>query len=266
MQVYLNGILTPDALTRIDPSDRGFTLSDGLFETLRVRAGIPQRLDAHLKRLRAGASLLGLPVPLDDDALTEALISTAAANGLADAVLRLTLTRGPAPRGLLPPGSPSPTLLIVAGPPPPPAGPLYAVVATVTRRNEHSPLSRCKCLAVLDNVLARREAAERGAEDAILLNTAGRLAETTIANLFLVIGGRVMTPPVEEGALPGVRRAEVISRLDAVETPLDPGDLPRAEEAFVTNALGVRPLVAVNERPVGDGRAGPLTCRLLLPE
>lgn len=263
MKIYLNGIITLASEARIDPADRGFTLSDGLFETLRVRAGQPLRLAAHLSRLRDGASVLGLPVPLADEALAEALTATAAANGLTEAVLRLTLTRGPAPRGLLPPDPPTPTLLITAAPPPPPAGPLRAIVATMTRRNEHSPLSRCKSLAILDNVLARREAAERGAEDAILLNSAGRLAETTISNLFLVINGQVLTPSLAEGALPGVMRAEVIALTGASETLLDPGELLRADEAFVTNALGIRPLLAVNGRAVGIEAAGPLTQRLL---
>lgn len=262
MMVFLNGsvICVDDA--RLDFGDRGFTLGDGLFETIRVRAGRPTRLDAHLARLRAGAAILDLPVRSSDQALGDAMVAVLAANGLPEGVLRLTVTRGPAPRGLLPPATPMPTVLVTVGPLPPPGGPLTAVVAAGTRRNEHSPLSRCKCLNYLDNVLARQEAARRGADEAILLNTAGRLAETTIANLFLVVEGRVVTPPVTDGALPGVMRAEAIAATGALERSLDPGDLTRAEEVFATNALGVKAIVQVDGRPVGGGEPGPVASRL----
>ena len=125
------------------------------------------------------------------------------------------------------------------------------MIATITRRNQHSPLSRIKSLNALDNVLARQEADDRGAGEAVLLNTAGRLAETTIANIFLVVSGTVLTPPVADGALPGVMRADVMARLGAIEAPLMPADLFRATEILLTNTLSVRPLIAVDDQPVG---------------
>jgi len=262
MRVHLNGALVDAAQARIDPADRGLTLGDGLFETLRARDGRVLRLAAHLARLRAGAALLGLaPLP-SDAALAEALRDTLAGNRLADGVLRLTVTRGPAPRGLAPPTAAAPTVLVTAAPPPAPPKPQRAIVATVTRRNEHSPLARCKTLNGLDNVLARREAALRGADEALLLNTAGRLAEGTIANLFVVLDGIPVTPPLADGALPGVMRADVLAHGGAAEGPLTPADPGRASEAFLSNSLGIRPLVAVDGVPVGDGRPGPLTARL----
>ncbi len=257
MLIHLNGALVSAAEARVDPADRGLALGDGLFETIRASDGRPLRLAAHFARLRAGARVLDIPVPFSDEALAHALEETLRANAVTDGALRLTLTRGPGPRGLLPPPKPRPTLLITAAaaeassPPP-----LRAVIATTTRRNEHSPLSRCKCINYLDNILARLEAAKRGAEDALLLNTAGRLAGTTIANLFLVIDGAVVTPPVADGALPGVMRGEVINAAGAEERSLKPEDLASASEAFVTNCLGIRPLVSVDGAPVGDGRPG----------
>ena len=258
MLIHLNGALVSAAEARVDPADRGLTLGDGLFETIRARGGRPLRLAAHCARLRAGAEVLDLPVPVSDEALGRALEETLKANAVTDGVLRLTLTRGPGPRGLLPPPQPRPTLLITAAAEASSPSPIRAVIATTTRRNEHSPLSRCKCINYLDNILARLEAAKRGAEDALLLNTAGRLAGTTIANLFLVIDGAVVTPPVADGALPGVMRGEVLAAAGAEERSLKPEDLARASEAFVTNCLGIRPVVSVDGAPMGDGRPGPV--------
>ena len=258
MLIHLNGALVSAAEARVDPADRGLTLGDGLFETIRARGGRPLRLAAHCARLRAGAEVLDLPVPVSDEALGRALEETLKANAVTDGVLRLTLTRGPGPRGLLPPPQPRPTLLITAAAEASSPSPIRAVIATTTRRNEHSPLSRCKCINYLDNILARLEAAKRGADDALLLNTAGRLAGTTMANLFLVIDGVVVTPPVADGALPGVIRAEVVKAAGAEERSLKPEDLARASEAFVTNCLGIRALVSVDGAPIGDGRPGPV--------
>ena len=140
-----------------------------------------------------------------------------------------------------------------------PAPPATAVIAATTRRNEHSPLSRIKSLNFLDGILALREAAGKGADDALLLNGAGNLAEASAANLFLVIDGGAVTPPVADGALPGVMRADVIRDLPAVERTLGPGDLSQASEAFLTNALSVRALVAVDGAAIGDGKPGPVT-------
>ncbi|WP_127089805.1 aminotransferase class IV [Aquabacter cavernae] len=249
MRVWLNGTLLGAEAARIAPEDRGFTLGDGLFETIRAVDGAPVRLDAHLSRLWRGASILGLPVPhLDFDGVMRA---TLAANRLSEGALRLTLTRGPAPRGVLPPSDPAPTLLITAGPLPPMTA-LRLVIAQVTRRNEFSPLSGIKSLNYLDNILARQEAAERGADDALLLNTQGRIAETSTANVFVVREGRLMTPPLMDGALPGVLRAEIL-RLGAVEQPLTPDDLAQAQEMFVTTSLGIRSVVEVENRPLNEG-------------
>lgn len=259
MKVWLNGALLDAQAARIAPDDRGFTLGDGVFETLRAADGAIVRLDAHLARLRRGAALLGLPVPQVD--YGTALRETLAANGLSDGALRLTLTRGPAPRGVLPPAAPAPTLLITAGPLPP-ATPVRLVIARITRRNEFSPLSGIKSLAYLDNILARQEAAARGADDALLLNTQGRVAETGTANLFVVAEGRVVTPSVADGALPGTLRAEILKQ-GAVEAPVTPELLAGVREAFVTTSLGIRSVNALDGRPLSDFTvAGEMRARL----
>ena len=128
-----------------------------------------------------------------------------------------------------------------------------------TRRNQQPPLSRIKSVSCLDNVIARQEAAGYGADEALLLNTQGRLAEATIANLFLLIDGLLVTPSVDEGALPGVVRADLIAKFRAEEARLEVDDLGRAEEAFLTTALGVRPLIETAGQPIGDDQLGLLT-------
>lgn len=263
MSVWLNGTLLEKPDQAIAVTDRGFALGDGLFETILARGGAPARLSAHLARLRRGAATLNLPVPYDDTTLAKALAETLAANGLEDGVLRLTLSRGPAARGLVPAGEITPTLVITASDMPPPPPPARAVIATVTRRNELSPLSRCKSLCYLDNILARQEAEAKGANEALLLNTRGRLAEATIANLFLVLEGRLLTPPVGDGALPGTLRCALLDGHEGIEFSLNPGDLSRATEGFLTNSLGVRPLLSVDGAPLGSGEIGPLTARLM---
>jgi branched-chain amino acid aminotransferase len=265
MILWLNGALVPASEARIDPADRGLLLGDGLFETMQAQDGRVLRLPRHLARLRTGAEVLGFPVGIDDDAFREAIALTLQANGQASggAALRLTLTRGPGPRGLLPPSAPMPTMMLAAFPMPPERPPAQAVVVTGTARNPRSPVSRLKALGYLDNILALREAQARGADEAILPNTAGRLACASAANLFLVIGDRLVTPPVGDGALPGVTRGRVIEIAAALRLAYKVLSLPTeaaasAQEGFLSSSLQlIRPLASL------EGRAmqapGPVT-------
>jgi branched-chain amino acid aminotransferase len=255
---WLNGDLKPLDQVRIDPADRGLLLGDGLFETLRAKHGSPMHAGRHLARLRAGAAVLALPLPWPEATLVEAMSAVLAALPDRQAALRLTLTRGPAPRGVLPPGSPTPTCLITAAGLPPPPPPARVITATVTRRNEHSPLSRLKTLNYLDSILARQEAASLGADDAILLNTAGRVAEATAGTLFITLGGETLTPPVCEGALPGIARALLLESGAATEHTLTLADLASAECAFITNSLHFRPIRVLNGKTLAiHHNAGP---------
>ncbi len=259
MKISINGVLSEAAIARIDPLDRGFTLGDGVFETIALRRNAVKHLKAHLDRLRNGAEVLGIPLAGSDQDLAGLIGACITANALTDAVVRVTLTRGPGARGILPPEKPTPTFVVTVAPLPPPAEPARVIVAACTRRNEHSPLARIKHLNYLDNILARREAAAAGADDAILLNTAGRVAESTVANIFVLVDGFMLTPPVADGALPGIMRAEAIklARAEEGEIPLE--KLMRASEVFLTNALGVRPVTHIDGQPVGEGEPGLIT-------
>ncbi len=255
MTLWLNGALLPAAAARIDPADRGFLLGDGVFETIRAAAGLALHLDRHLARLRHGAAVLGIPLGWSDAALAEAVGAVLAAGALADAAVRITLSRGPGPRGVLPAADPTPSLLIAVAALPQPAAPARVVIARSTCRNEASPLSRIKSLNYLDSIIARREAAARGADDAILLNTRGQLAEATAANLFVVLrDGTPVTPPVADGALPGIFRARLIEAGDAVERSLLPADLLDARAAMLGNSLGTRQVAMIEGRKLaGQG-------------
>jgi branched-chain amino acid aminotransferase len=251
MKLWLNGVVTDAARARIDPADRGLLLGDGVFETLKVDDGQPHHLARHLRRLRGGAAVLGIALDWDDAMLADAVRSVAAANRLDSAAVRMTLTRGPGGRGVLPAAGIRPTLLVTAHAAPAVAETVSLIVADGTRRNEWSPLSRIKTLAYGDAILARQEAVSRGAEDAVMLNTQGRIAETSAANLFVLRDGRLLTPPVCDGALPGIARAVVMETLDAQEQTMTAGDLLRADAVLLTNSLGVRAATMLDGRSLG---------------
>jgi branched-chain amino acid aminotransferase len=244
--VWLNGFLRPSGHAAINPADRGFTLGDGLFETLRIADGTPRHLALHLARLCHGAAELGIAVPLDNAQFQTAISTLITANSLPEAVLRITLTRGTGPRGLLPPADASPTLLITTAPFTSPAPEITAVICQTTRRNEFSPLSRIKSLNYLDSIIARQEAATRGAEDAILLNSKGHVTEASAANLFILKNGNWLTPPVEDGALPGILRGRLLARNLVREAQLTPMDLFTASCFCLGNTLSLRTVTALD--------------------
>lgn len=251
MKLWLNGKIMPSEAACISPADRGFLLGDGLFETMSVQNGAVPELHRHYARLCSGAALLRLPVPLSQLELETAVSQLLAANGLSAAALRLTLTRGPGPRGLLPPEQPAPTLLLTAADPPGPGAPVRLITCTI-RRDETSPLSAVKTLNYLPGILARLEAAERGADDAVLLNQAGRVAETSAASLFVYLRDNWVTPPVREGALPGICRAKLLEAGQIREQAVTSEDLTFARALCIGNALRMQPVLSL------DGHVFPL--------
>ena len=270
---YVNGQLVPEGTGAVSALDRGLLLGDGLFETMRVVGGRVLQWERHWERLCNGARVIGLALPWTADELYAAVGQTLRANNLREATVRLTVTRGflPATRGLVPPADAPPTLLIQAAPFAPYPDRLYrngmqAIMSRKVRRNEQSPLSRVKSLGYLENILARQEAAEKSADEALILNTQGNVACATAANVFLVQAGRLHTPPLGAGALPGTIRALVREDLAPStgrvvdKTQLDESALLDSDEVFLTNALmGIMPVCAIDGRPLGTGTPGPVT-------
>ena len=259
MKICVNGQMIDTKTARINPFDRGFTLGDGVYETIAVRNGKPRRFANHMARLRDGANILAIPTLNSsariEDMVTAVIDSCEVMNG----AVRVTLTRGPGERGIAPPSAPTPTLVITATSTAPQENDVRVIVSSTTRRNEHSPLAAIKSTNALDSIIARNEAQAAGVDDALLLNTAGHVAEGTIANLFLLVDGGLITPPVNDGALPGIMRGEVIRLARAEEKTVTVEILKRASEAFLSNALGLRPIVSIDGHPVGDGEAGLIT-------
>lgn len=272
---YVNGKLVPESAGAVSALDRGLLLGDGLFETMRTVGGRVLQWQRHWERLCNGAGVIGLTLPWTAVELNGAIRRTLDANDLYAATVRLTVTRGgSAARGLQPPAGIRPTLIVRATPFVPYSSQLYrdgmsVVVSRTVRRNELSPLSRVKSLCYLDNIVARQAAAESGADEALLLNSQGKVACATTANVFGVKAMRLHTPPVGDGALPGTARAQVCEELaprigcEVRQTHLAESALQEADEVFLTNALmGIMPVCKIDGRQVGAGAPGPVARKL----
>jgi branched-chain amino acid aminotransferase len=225
----------------LDPRDRGLTLGDGVFDTLVAFNRVPFAADLHLQRLRDQAHSIGIEV--DTAAVQEGWHAVLRESSAARLILRTTVTRGPSGRALRPDSAAQPTL-IVAGATWDPrvlGAPAKLATSAITR-NPGSPSSRIKSLGYLDHVLAAREAAARGADDALMLTPSGAVACTTIANVFAISDGRLVTPPLSDAAQPGIMRHLVLQAaepagLSAEERRLEPADLLAADQLFLTNSV-----------------------------
>ena len=250
-QVWLNGEFLDEQHARLSVADRGFTLADGIFETLLGIGERPVWLAEHLRRLRDGALELGLHVAFEDQALEAAVIALLRRNGFARSAVRITLTRGPAAkRGLWVDDQSSPTLLMTCAPSAAAPESQRVVIARLTRRNEHSPLSRIKSLNYGDNILARREAMARGVTDALMLNVQGHVVCATVGNLFARIEGQWVTPPVVDGILPGIARGKILSHMDVKQASLSEVDLRATDASFISNSLGSVDIVELDGVPL----------------
>lgn len=242
----------------IGADDRGFTLGDGLFETLLALDGRLRHAGRHLDRMAAGCVVLGLPAldrPRAERAMAQAM--AAAGSGPGRWAIRLTLTAGAGGRGLDRPAQLAPTIVATAAASPKPTTPARLVTAAV-RRNDRSPASRLKTLAYLDNVLARAEARAAGADEALMLNTRDEVACAAAANLFWIARGELFTPPLACGVLEGVVRGELIAAARGLgvavhEAAVGRETLDGAEALIITNSLiGVRPVASLDGRAFAD--------------
>jgi branched-chain amino acid aminotransferase len=266
-RLWHNRMLAKGALA-LSSHDRGLTLGDGVFETLAVQDGVALWRFEHIERMRVSAEVTGIPFPETE---IENAIDALSHRAKGHHVLRLTLTRGEGGRGLA--GDiKRPTLIGTLAPF---DGQLrfqpVKLVTSTVRRNLHSPSSRMKTLSYMDNVLAAREAAAAGSDDALMLNSAGRVASSTIANIFLEKDGTLMTPALTEGILPGVMRAAVIraakqSGIPVRERQVRPADAGNADGLFLSNSLRfVRPVAMLDGRRYAPrSKMVDVLCRALL--
>lgn len=246
--VWLDGEVVEVERARISPLDHGLTVGDGVFETMKVIDGTPFALGRHLARLARSAALLDLPAPGEDD-LRLAMRELLDASGARDARLRITVTGGVGPPGSAR-GEARPTVLVVLSPLAP-VPPTAAVVTVPWRRNEHSPLVGAKCTSYAENVVALAAAHRQGAAEALFANTSGSLCEGTGTNVFVGLGGRLLTPPLSAGPLAGVTRELVLEITDAVEEDVPMSVLADADEVFLTSSTrDVQPVSTIDGRPL----------------
>jgi branched-chain amino acid aminotransferase len=272
--VHLNGRLVDETAAVVSVFDRGFLFGDAVFESMRALDGRIFRLDRHLARLERSADLVGITgMPARAD-LARAVEELLEANRLRDARLRLTVSRGRGRPGDYV-GSEGPLTQVISASPF--SGPDLALfdtgvpIVVAPRRAVPAEVldPAIKSTSRIVAVLARREARDCGAFEAIFLDAAGHLTEGTASNLFLVRDRRLLTPASPGGALPGVTRAAVIevageAGLAVIEDRLPADLLPAADEIFLTNtSWEVLPVAAVDGRRVAGSCPGPITRDLL---
>lgn len=259
MKVWINGALVAESDAVLPASDHGLTVGDGLFESMKVVDGVAFAVGRHLARLRRTGAGLGLQVPPDAE-LREAIESTIAANGPAVGRVRLTVTGGTGPAGTS--RGDGPVTVLVQCSPLTPWPPSATVVVVPWPRNERGALAGLKTTSYAENVIALARAQEQGADEAIFGNTAGNLCEGTGTNVFVVLDGTIVTPPLSAGCLAGVTRElllEVVPDIEERDVPL--GALASVNEAFLTSST--RDVMAISAI---DGRTlaqvdGPFTRR-----
>ena len=256
--VWFNGALCDETDARISPFDHGLLTGDGVFETLKVTGGKVFAVRRHYERLLVSAAGLGLAdgVPAEE-ALRQAMAEVVAANAVEEGRVRVTITGGPSPLGS-DRGSAGPTLLVAAASMNP-WPPTSDVVVVPWPRNERGALAGLKTISYGENVVALAYAHERGAAEAVFANLAGNLCEGTGTNVFLIVDGRLLTPPLSSGCLAGVTRALVLETTDAVEEDVPIDRLAAADEAFLTSTTrDIQPIRAV-DGTVLAAAPGPVT-------
>jgi branched-chain amino acid aminotransferase len=273
--VYVNGTITSADQAVVPVYDHGFVYGEGVYETLRTYNRVPFLYDRHIRRLRQSAQHLALDVPFDDGTLLEWIQKTMDAAGeMREAYIRVLLTRGVGELTYDIQATPTPSLVIIVKPLDD-AGDRIArdgiriSLVDVLRNHPRSVNPIIKSNNLLNNALAMQEAYRRGGEEALMCNYRGELSECAQSNFFLVRGGAAVTPKSAAGLLEGITRAFLFEvghdvGVTVRDETLYPKDLDTADEAFITSTTReLSPVVRIDDRPIGSGRPGPITLKLL---
>jgi branched-chain amino acid aminotransferase len=279
MKIHLNGALVAKEDAKVSVFDHGSLYGDGVFEGIRIYNRRIFRLDAHLERLYRSAKAIWLTPPLSVAEMKQAIIDTVSANQLDDGYIRAVISRGTGDLGLDPRKCPKPTVVIIAD-----AITLYPAevyeqgmecITVATRRSSPDVLNPAiKSLNYLNNILAKIECIRAGVPECIMLNQNGQVAECSGDDIFILnkdYRGHVQlrTPPVSAGILEGITRDAVMEiaaaeGIECVEKDMALFDLYGAEESFLTGtAAEVVPVTKLDNRPIGDGKPGEITKRLI---
>jgi len=244
MVVFLNGEFLPENDAVIPVTDRSFLYGDGLYETLPFYGGVPFRWSAHLQRLHHGLNLLRIKIPFSDKELERFAMRLLGVNDMSDAVLRLTVSRGSGARGYSVKTAQHPVVVMTLHPLRE-TNTEWRLITSSLRVLADDPLTQSKTCSKVRSVLARVEAEDGGADEALLLNERGDITEGAATNFFCIHQGVVVTPPLAAGLLPGVTRAAVLEvcaeiGIKTAERPVSPGSAAEWEGAFVTvSTMGV---------------------------
>jgi len=274
MKIYLDGKYVDPAEAKISVFDHGVLYGDGVFEGIRLYQNNVFRLDAHLERLEYSAKAILLKIPLTRQELSQAVCETCRQSNLTDGYIRLVVTRGVGDLGLSPWLCPKPSVFIIADKialyPPEYYAKGLEIVTVPTRRTNPAALSPAvKSLNYLNNILAKIEARQFGALEAIMLNDQGFVAECTGDNVFIVHKGKLYTPAAQQGALKGITRDTIFAIAQEIGVPLEEHDLTRydlwnADECFLTGTgAEVIPVVKLDGREIGAGKPGPVFGKVL---
>lgn len=272
-QVYINGCFVPAEAAKVSVFDHGFLYGDGVFEGIRVYEGNVFRLQQHVQRLYDSAKCILLRIPMTQEEMTDAIVDAVVRCGIPDQYLRVVVSRGVGDLGLDPNRCPEPSVIIIAD-----SIALYPeqvyeqgleLVTVATRRVPAAALDpRIKSLNYLNNIMAKIEAQQAGAMEAVMLNSEGYVAECTADNIFVVRQGQLLTPSVACGALPGVTRDTVLDIAQqhgepVEETFLTRYDLYTADECLMTGSgAEIVPVVQIDGRRIGTGKPGSITADL----
>ena len=256
---WADGGIVAAGAAAVSPIDHAVIVGDGVFETLKVVNGTPFALTRHLGRLKRSASGLGLPEP--DDALVRTAVAETLTADPEAGRLRITWSSGPGPLGSDRGGGPG-TLLVASSP-----GTVWPEAVQVHlcewTRNERGALTGLKTTSYAENVRALEAAHRRGASEALLANTQGRLCEGTGTNVFLVVDGVLVPPPLSSGCLAGITRELVLELVEVVERDVDPGELAVASEAFLTSSTREVGAISAVDDTVLPEAPGPVTAGLV---
>lgn len=268
MIVFLNGRFVPEAQASVSVFDRSFLYGDGLFETMRIANATPFRWAQHLARLKAGAAYLGIILPFKPAELSRHAAKLIKDNGMSDGLLRLTLSRGIGRRGYSPSGADTPVLVMSLHPLSRPASPdllNWKLKISELSLPAHQALAQFKTCNKLAQILARSQAEQDGADEALLANTDGFIVEGSSGNLFWIKANVVQTPPLASGVLSGVTRSVVLEvcrtlGLSVQERNITASRLAHADGIFLSlSSAGVVQAVSLDGAPL---KRSPLTLRL----
>lgn len=271
--IYLNGKFVPEEEAKISIFDHGLLYGDGVFEGLRSYNGKIFKLDEHLTRLYKSGKAIALEIPLKFEELKNAVIETVKKNNLKDSYIRIVVTRGVGDLGLDPRKCKYPTIFIIASSIQLYPASLYEkgidLITVPTRRNLNEAINPAiKSLNYLNNILAKIEATNAGAEEGLILNQFGYVSECTGENIFIIKNNSLITPPISAGVLEGITRKVVMEigkniGLKVEEENLTRYDIYTSNECFLTGtAAEIVPVVNVDGRIIGDGKPGKITLQI----